>query len=101
MAALEALVAGVGAGKQAAARFVDPVMKERLFPPAGWGLPLVKMGLVVVGLVLLILAAARPMLGEAAAAEMAMAVESHRLIGTRWEISGPDSDRPAGYDRQR
>jgi Ca-activated chloride channel family protein len=52
------------ARRKGARRFVDPVMEERLFPLGGWGLPLFKGGLLVVGLVLLILAAARPMFGE-------------------------------------
>ena len=47
----------------ALARFVDPQMAERLMPRSNRSRPWIKMGLVVLGLTLLVLAAARPRFG--------------------------------------
>jgi Ca-activated chloride channel family protein len=63
-AAAGLLVHAYLARRKAAERFVDPVMRERLFPPGNWGLPLVKGGVLILGLTLLFLAAARPRFGE-------------------------------------
>ncbi len=52
------------ARRAAAQRFVDPVMEERLFPLGGWAIPLVKGGLILVGLGLLLFGLARPQYGK-------------------------------------
>jgi Ca-activated chloride channel family protein len=51
------------ARRRAAQRFVDRVMHERLFPPGAWLLPSVKGILLLLGIGLLIVAAARPKYG--------------------------------------
>ena len=51
------------AGHKSARRFVDAVMCRRLLPQAGLALPILKGLLLVIGLVLLIVALARPKFG--------------------------------------